>query len=194
MPQPKRLGIDIDGTVTSPSTFVPYLNQAFQTNITFEDIKEYNLAPLLGITEAEFWQWMDKNEAIIYSESPLASYAKKIIKYLEKNHELYYISARREYLKDITYDWFHKHQLPYHHIELVGKHDKVETVNKHGIDLFLEDNYENACLINEGCNIPVLLFDTPYNQKPLPKQVYRVKTWLEAYEWLNNWSNKAHQV
>ena len=41
-----RLGIDIDGTVTSPETFVPYLNKSFGINITLNDMKEYDLTKL----------------------------------------------------------------------------------------------------------------------------------------------------
>ncbi|KHF31202.1 hypothetical protein LR68_00151 [Anoxybacillus sp. BCO1] len=29
----RRFGIDIDGTVTCPSTFIPYLNKSFQKNL-----------------------------------------------------------------------------------------------------------------------------------------------------------------
>lgn len=183
----KRLGIDIDGTVTCPTTFVPFINESFNKNITLDDIKEYNLIPLIGISEKEFWQWMDQNESRIYSESPLATFAKKTISGWHNQHELIYISARRNHLLDITYDWFSKHNIPFNHIELVGKHDKIEKVNEHNIDIFFEDNYDNACSISEGCNIPVLLFDTPYNRKTLPKNVHRVENWVEADEWVSNW-------
>ena len=32
--------------------------------------------------------------------------------------------------------------------------------------------------------IPVLLFDTPYNRKPIPEGVIRVTNWREADQWI----------
>ena len=42
----KRFGIDIDGTVTCPKTFIPYLNKSFNLKLTLEDINEYDLLPI----------------------------------------------------------------------------------------------------------------------------------------------------
>lgn len=66
----KRFGIDIDGTVTSPEAMVPYLNEAFNLNITLNDIKQYDLTPLVTISEEQFAQWFYENEPVIYKESP----------------------------------------------------------------------------------------------------------------------------
>ena len=46
-------------------------------------------------------------------------------------------------------------------------------------------------MIHEECNIPVLLFDTPYNQDPIPKGVIRVNNWNEANKWVKNWLDKV---
>lgn len=50
-----------------------------------------------------------------------------------------------------------------------------------------EDKHDNACEISEECNIPVILFDTPYNRLPVPKGVVRVYNWLEADQWVADW-------
>jgi uncharacterized protein len=41
--------------------------------------------------------------------------------------------------------------------------------------------------ISEECKIPVILFNTPYNQDPVPKRVIRVNNWQEASAWVNQW-------
>ena len=69
---------------------------------------------------------------------------------------------------DVTETWFSKQELQYKHIELIGSHDKVATAKKFEVDLFIEDKHDNAVAIAEECKIPVLLFDTPYNQEPIP--------------------------
>ncbi|MCY8244317.1 hypothetical protein MOC35_01540, partial [Bacillus inaquosorum] len=58
-----RLGIDIDGTITAQDTFVPYLNRSFNLSISLNDMTDYDLTKLLNITQEEFWDWMNQNEA-----------------------------------------------------------------------------------------------------------------------------------
>ncbi|MGD6841320.1 hypothetical protein ACQCVH_02265 [Bacillus infantis] len=176
----KRFGIDIDGTVTCPSSIIPYLNEAFQLNLTLEDVKEYDLNPLVDIDEEEFAKWFLDNEPKIYANSPLASGAKQVLKEWESKHELYFISARGSYLQELTEEWFLENELNFHHVELIGSHDKISTAKKHKVDIFFEDKHDNAVAIHEECGIPVILFDTPYNRDPIPEGVVRVNSWFEA--------------
>ena len=182
----KRIGIDIDGTVTCPSTFIPYLNKSFNKQYTLNDITQYDLAPLFDTTEEEMNKWMDEFEPLIYSCAPLAEHAFTVINHWKEKYELYYISARGKHLYDITEKWFKENNVHYHHIELIGSHNKIEAVKQYNIDAFLEDKYDNACEIAEECSIPVILFNTPYNQGPVPNQVVRVNTWLEAQKHIDN--------
>lgn len=183
----KRFGIDIDGTVTCPSALIPFLNKAFDLNLTLADIKQYELSPLVNISEQEFSNWFRENEPMMYKQSPLADGVKEVLIQWALKHELYFISARGKHLFDITKNWFTSHGIPFNHIELIGTHHKIEAVKKHQIDIFFEDKHDNAVMIAEQCNIPVLLFDTPYNQDPIPPQVIRVKNWKEASDWVEKW-------
>ena len=183
----RRFGIDIDGTVTCPTTFVPYLNDAFGLNITLNDIKQYDFMPLVTVSEKEFYDWFKNMEPVIYSRSPLAAGAKEILKRWEKEHELYFISARDSHLLDITKEWFTNQELMYNDIHLIGSHDKIEAAKKYDVDIFLEDKHDNAVNLHEELNIPVLLFNTPYNQDPIPDGVIRVNDWKEAHTWVQNW-------
>lgn len=183
----KRFGIDIDGTVTCPTSLIPFLNKAFQLNISLDDVKQYDLTPLVNIPEREFAKWFKQTEAVIYEESPLAEGAKKILTNWAIQHELFFISARGNHLLENTKDWFIRHGIPYNHIELIGTHHKIEAAKQHQVDIFLEDKHDNAVMISEQCEIPVLLFDTPYNRDPIPSTVIRVKNWNEASKWVENW-------
>jgi hypothetical protein len=189
-----RLGIDIDGTVTSPETFVPYLQKSFNESITFEDMKEYDLTKLLNITEAEFWKWMDEKEPLIYKEAPMALDAKIVLDEWKNKHKLLFISARRSHLEEVTYEWFKQNGLTYHQIDLIGTHDKLQAVKKNKIDVFFEDKHDNACTISEVFNIPVILFNTPYNQEPVPKNVIRADNWLEARDWVNSYAENRYSL
>lgn len=189
----KRFGIDIDGTVTCPTSIIPYINKAFGMNIMYEDVNQYELTPFVNVSEEEFAKWFLENEPIIYKESPLAQGAEKVLSNWKNDHELLFISARGPHLLDVTENWFSEKGLTFDHIELIGSHDKVETAKKHSVDIFFEDKHDNAVLIHEECRIPVILFDTPYNQKPIPKGVIRVNNWKEANIWVESWLKTQKQ-
>lgn len=183
----KRFGIDIDGTITRPDTFIPFLNESFQLNLTYEDVTQYDFYPYVNISREELNQWFMKNEPKFYKESLPADGAREVLNKWTPYADLYYISARNQRLLNITQNWFTTHKLTYHHLELVGSHDKVAAAKKFAVDLFLEDKHDNAVAIAEECKIPVLLFNTPYNQDPVPNQVIRIQTWQQAQDWVRNW-------
>ncbi|WP_323704742.1 hypothetical protein [Mammaliicoccus sp. Dog046] len=180
MNQKPRLGIDIDGTVTCPKTFVPYLQRDFNQQLKYEDIVEYNLANVLDCNEEDVFNWFKTNESYIYQHSPVAKGAKEILNQLQQDYELYYISARHNYLEDITKEWFSKHDIPFDQITLTGSHDKLEVTKHQNIDIFFEDKLDNAEDINQQLNIPVFLFDTPYNQKTLNDGIHRINNWYDV--------------
>ncbi|MED3759051.1 MULTISPECIES: hypothetical protein [Peribacillus] len=183
----KRFGIDIDGTVTRPDSMVPFLNKAFQLNLAYEDITEYDLLPFVNVPKEDFTKWFIETEPLIYSESLLAEGAKDVLENWTEQANLYFISARSSRLLDVTKNWFTSNQVLYDHIELVGSHDKIAAAKKFEVDLFLEDKHDNAVAISEECKIPVILFNTPYNQDPVPERVIRVNNWQEASAWVNQW-------
>ncbi|WP_312473643.1 hypothetical protein [Neobacillus sp.] len=183
----KRFGMDIDGTITCPKSIIPYINKAFCMNIAYEEVDQYELTPFVNVPEEVFAKWFSENEPIIYQGSPPAHGVIKVLNNWKKDHELYFISARSSYLLEVTEKWFLDHRLTFDHIELIGSHDKVETAKKHEVDIFFEDKHDNAVMIHEECQIPVILFDTPYNQQPIPKGVIRVNDWKEANIWVENW-------
>lgn len=175
-----KAGIDIDGTITDPATFIPFLNKAFNKNFTLEDITQYHLPPLLGVSEEEFWDWMKRHEKAIYAQAPPAKAAKKVLERLARRYQLIYITARPQYLKDVTVQWMERHRFPYHHIDLLGSHQKVEQAKKHGVQLFFEDRLETANAVAEELGIPVFLFQTPYNSGTAHPLIQRVNDWQEA--------------
>ncbi len=179
-----KFGIDIDGTITRPDTIIPFLNKDFGLQLKMEDIKEYDIRPHVNVEEDILNQWFRTNESHIYQQSPLNKWAKEVISEWKDVGELYYISARHTYLFDITEQWFKNNCIPYHHIELTGSHNKISLIKKYNIDIFFEDKHDNAVQIGEECHIPVILFNTSYNQGNVPTNVIRVNNWLEADQWV----------
>ncbi|MED1954503.1 hypothetical protein [Brevibacillus centrosporus] len=174
------IGIDIDGTVTSPSSIVPLMNESFGKDLRYEDCFEYNLANVYKITDEEFDKWLDENGERLYTEAPVHGNADQILRGWHSHHQLIYISAREARHRAVTLDWFSRYDIPFHEVDLIGSHDKLAAAKRWRVDLFLEDRLENALQLSEALQIPVFLFDTPYNQSELPPLIHRVKTWDEV--------------
>ncbi|AYC29590.1 hypothetical protein [Paenisporosarcina cavernae] len=180
-----RFGIDIDGTVTCPTSLLPHINEAFSCNLVLDDIKEYDLTAAFPVDRNAFYKWFKEAEPKIYETSPIQQHAKQVLDKWKKQHEVYFISARGENVWDVTVDWFKKEEVLYDHLILTGSHDKISAAKEHKIELFLEDKHDNAVTLHEELNIPVLLFNTPYNQEPIPDGVHRVNNWKEAEHWVD---------
>lgn len=56
----RKLGFDIDGTITCPAAIVPFLNEAFQLQLTLDDLTDYDLLKVVDIPDKEFTDWYDK--------------------------------------------------------------------------------------------------------------------------------------
>ncbi|MGG4442557.1 5' nucleotidase, NT5C type [Brevibacillus fortis] len=179
------IGIDIDGTVTSPSSIVPLMNESFGRDLRYEDCVEYNLANVYQITDAEFETWLDQNGERLYDGAPVHGIADQVLRDWSSSHKLVYISAREDRHRDVTLQWFARYNIPHHEVDLIGSHDKLSAARKWGVDLFLEDRLENALQLSEALQIPVFLFDTPYNQASLPPLIHRVTSWEEVAQKVN---------
>lgn len=174
------LGIDIDGTITEPDCFIPHLNEAFGKELTLDDIVQYDLHRLYGVSKDEMKEWFEEHSSRLYAASSLQTGARRVLRSLAQQFRLVYISARTESEYDTTYAWFNKHDVPYDDVHLIGTHHKIETAREQRVQLFFEDKYDNACDLCEALSIPVILFDTPYNQGPLPDRVYRIQNWFDV--------------
>ena len=182
-----RFGIDIDGTVTTPSSLLPHINKKFGCELVLDDIKEYDLTTAFEVDPTEFYNWYKEAEPeICLTSSPQEQAKQFLMEWQKQQAELYYISARGFEVMDVTMEWFQREQLPYDHVELIGSHRKIETARKFGTDVFFEDKHDNAVDLHEELDIPVILFDTPYNRNPIPDGVIRVTNWNEANEWIQH--------
>lgn len=177
-----KIGIDLDGTVTDPRSCFDYLN-TLGYSIDFSQATEYELHTYTSMSQDEFWSFMvrEGHEEAIYRHSRLHGDVHPILWDLTHTHDIHYVTARSEASRTVTELWLQEQQLPLSPLIMTGSHDKVNVVKALQLELFLEDRYENALSIHEETDVPVILFDAPYNRRPLPNGVKRVSTWQEAY-------------
>ncbi|MCC5893152.1 MAG: hypothetical protein JJU47_11095 [Exiguobacterium sp.] len=164
------------------------MNDALGYAIDYHQATEYELHTYTNMTQHDFWKFMIEHghEEEIYRRSLPHTEVSDVLWRMRESHRLHYVTARSEAVRSVTEDWIKQQTLPLDSLIMTGSHDKVGVVKELSLDLFMEDRYENAISIHEQTTIPVLLFDAPYNRKPLPDGVRRINSWNEALHLVNH--------
>jgi len=96
------------------------------------------------------------------------------MKSLDK-HELCIVTGRPYMIKSLTEAWFARHAIRYDKLIFTRPGSKLAVAN--GIDVFIEDYYDEAIKLSEA-GIQTLLYDRPWNQSLfLPDTCQRVRGW-----------------
>lgn len=176
--------VDIDGTITDPYYWLKYVNKYFKTELTATDIVKFDICRILNIDESEYEKFYDKHGEEIHGDNIARENAKEVLNDLDKDHNIYYVTARPEKYKEVTENWLYSNGLPKAPVYMMGHHNKGEIAKELNCDFFVEDRYRNSVfLAKEG--IKVLMIDTNYNRYPLIDNITRVYNWKEIYEIIN---------
>lgn len=183
-----KIGIDLDDVLADS---LPHYLRAFNRRFGLE----------VGLADAA-WQIADRFpqvpreaaddffsgllEAGFFSSRPLLPGAKEAVESLARDgHRLYIITGRAPRDEAITAAWLMQvgmlscfEAVVHRSRDHVGRH-KSGAASGLQLDLFIEDELTVALAVSE-VSIPVLLFDRPWNQGPLPANVRRVRSWGEA--------------
>ncbi|MGL6105597.1 5' nucleotidase, NT5C type [Romboutsia sp.] len=177
--------IDIDGTITSPYHFIPYLNELYNKNITEIECITYDWEALYGMDMDTILNEFHENYLHSYEEAKIVDYAKEIIDKLRDNHNLYFVTARNQKLTDITTKWLHKNGFAEIDVYLLGSDYKIKKAKELECHIFIEDNPFNAMqLANE--DMKVLLIDANYNKDIAHKNITRVNNWIDIEKFIES--------
>lgn len=179
--QKLNLCIDIDGTVTEPYYWLERANRYFGKQLKPEDITAYEIHSMLGVEEDDYIEFYELYGKLLHKESEARFGASEIIKRLYHNHNVHFVTAREEKMRDTSIEWLARHEMPMDSISLLGSHYKVDKARELKSDLFIEDCYNNAVQIAKA-GFDVLLVDCSYNKGPLPQNVMRVNNWFEIFK------------
>lgn len=188
-----NLCIDIDGTVTEPYYWLERANRYFDRQLEPEDITAYEIHRMLDIGEDDYSEFYELYGKLLHKESKARFGASEIIQQLYQHHNIHFVTAREEKMRETSVEWLARHQMPMDSISLLGSHYKVEKARELKSDLFIEDCYSNALML-AGAGFDVLLIDCTYNKGPLPQNVTRVKNWLEISKIAENKSQLMKTV
>jgi len=184
--------IDIDGTITDSYYWLEFCNEYFKTNLTEDDVTAHSMHEVLGVKEAEFIKFYQKNKLKFHSNQKVRVDAGPAIRKLSLSHNIYFVTAREEGLTMFTHAFLRKNDIPYNRLYMLGTPNKVQKAEDVECDVFIEDNYDNAMLLSASGYV-VILMDACYNRKPLSGSITRVYGWTEVDEIISRLSeqNKA---
>lgn len=176
-----KIGIDIDGTITTPFYFLDFYNKHFNTSIRPKDMKTYDHHKVFNVSSDDFLafrkRYLNKIHRLALPRNKACTYVNRLF---FEGHQLSIITARERLLENLSKEWLLEHNFEYSDIHHLGSYNKVSTAIKLNLDIFIEDRLETAQdMIAWG--IPTILFNTPYNQGYYHPSLYRVDTWKEAY-------------
>ncbi len=193
---PFRIGIDIDNVISdSYPHYLNKFNRTYNTNILYEEITDfYYLEKYRDKEQTELHGFID---TLVIDEEfqlslPVYPDASNCIKeWGREGKNIHYITARPQKAYKATFKWLEKngfwvkgatldmfdeknHTKDYEY--------KKEVVEKKDIQLLLED----SLVIANAVNIPVILFNRPWNHGKTKKNIHRLKNWREAQKFVYN--------
>ncbi len=180
--------IDIDGTMTTCDYYIPFFNDFFKKDIIFEEIKDYDLKKVYGISEVEMSRFYDLVGNNMHSSATIQPHASDTILKWNKQHKVYIVTARLKENEFITLEWLKKHNLEDISLHSLGSPAKLEFSKSIGCDVFIEDHPQESVRIAET-GIKVLLMDNPYNADVTHQNITRVKNWYEIDNLLEVFAN-----
>ena len=191
-----RIGIDIDGVLTSIEQFeIDNASKYYieNTNKKLNNPFGYGSQKIFGGSYEEdvtFW----KDAIYEYVKQPAMKYADEVIEKLKnEGNEIYIITARAsdlsycdistEQMKEIVISWLKENNIHYDKI-IFSKESKLQYCIDNNIDVMIEDKAENIETI--ATKIPVICFDARYNLKCEGENIIRCYSWYDIYDKIRN--------
>lgn len=187
-----KIGVDLDGTVADNLPLLTEtLNAYCGRELRCEDISQYDLSGVYGISEAEFCSLMGTKEEEIISRCPLIPQAREYVELLMRDgYEVHIITARHPGYKQITEQWLRDNGVPYSGLHLLNSHHKLDTCRELGISLMIEDNVHNAIQLERG-GVKTILYTAPHNRL-WPWNGSRCHNWQDIYRSARDILNSSH--
>ncbi|HHV16675.1 MAG TPA: hypothetical protein GXX58_08930 [Gelria sp.] len=190
-----KIGVDIDNTITYTTEIImqyaAIYGQENGLNIV-PDLNHYYIEDVLGWDEEHAHKFLLSYLGDIYRNTKPKEQAVEVLRELKQEHELVLITSRNllfPRVKETTMGWLTNHGIDYDHLVLnttdnMHFFDKLDICLQYDLDIMIEDHYELAKQIST--ELPVILFDYPYNRHLASDNIIRVNNWNEIKAWINN--------
>lgn len=188
-----RIGIDIDDVLAdSLPEYLSVFNRRFGLQIPVSEAGWEVFRRYPEIHDDEIGAFFTElYEADFLGSRPLVPGAREGVEGLHRaGHRLFIVTGRLRRDRDITERWIETRGLSSYFQEIVDRDGldaplhKRRAAERFRLDVLLEDEYQVAVAAVEA-SVRVFLFDRPWNQGPLPSQVFRIRSWPDVLAYLS---------
>ena len=194
-----KIGIDIDGVITDIEKWQLDYGSKFYYEKYHKGIanpKGYETIEIFDSSrecDDSFWEKNFKDYSVNVEARKFAN--EVISKLRNEGYEIWIITARGSFLshssnvmsKDenekIVKEWLNKNNICYDKI-VFSPEDKLDICLNNKIDIMIEDKVDNINKIST--KIPIICYNTGYNEKCEGKNIYRVYSWYDIYNTIKN--------
>lgn len=182
-----RIGIDLDDVLIDLNLpLATYHNATYGTNYHPSEIRSFRFEEVWKCTTEEVYQRLNLfHETYLPHQIPPMDGAVDTLQRLKGTHEFFIVTGRSPTIQRRTEEiinyYFPSLINEIHFTGKPGYHvhskTKAEVCKSLSIEMFIEDNHTWAHEI-AGNEIPVFLFNRPWNQEPVThSNITRVETW-----------------
>ncbi|MEX0934903.1 MAG: hypothetical protein WDZ70_01075 [Candidatus Paceibacterota bacterium] len=185
----RTIGFDLDDVLLNFFEALQiFHNNKYDTNYRREHITSYYIDELWGCEPDEATQRiLEFYQSEAHQNAVPVEGSIEAVKKLSSTNELIIITSKPEDLRELTKRWLDEYfpnifddiYFTNHFAGSGEKRPKGEMCKQCGVDVFIDDALVHARSVAE-IGIPVLLFDTPWNQEKISPPITRVHSWEEA--------------
>ncbi len=194
--KPKKIGFDLDDVLLNFSDVLrDHMNEKYKKNVQRDEINTFFIEEVFGISPIDARETIDN---FFFHDDHIRALpvngSQEVIERLSENNTLHIITAKPDTLEEITKEWLSRHfpdkfEAVYFANWFANnekKRKKSEICLEQETDIFIDDSLDTAVDVS-SIGIPVLLFNTPWNQREnLPHNVTRVYSWVDIEREINN--------
>lgn len=138
----RKIGIDIDNTLTSLDIVLEAMAEHYKKPVpSVDDVTDYNISSVYGISEEEAFDFWEKNERWICTESNKCPILSKTIRdnFLHDNSEVYIITARNGKYQEETARWLEENNIKYNMLIMTDGGSKKPIIEHFNLDMMIDD-------------------------------------------------------
>ena len=198
----KRIYVDLDDVISrTTDTYSAIIEQEFGRQVRFEDLTCFDLKVSFKLTDREYHHFFDRihQPDILMNFDPVPGAKEMMARWTDAGHGVDIVTGRPPSARETSLAWLDRQKIPFSEFIMVDKYsrsgdDHPGVISKTQLmarpyDLAVEDSLDTALFLAEHMDVPVLLYDRPWNGRPVTHpNIIRVGSWRQIAA---NWNFSA---
>ena len=193
--------VDFDDVLCSTAqSLLDILFQQYGKKLSYENLTCFDLSKCMNITNENVEKILDiaHSDEKIIQNGPVNKASEALSMISEMGYAIDIVTGRPLFTKPASEKWLSTYCVPYDNIYFVNKYSRqgdgyedgdtlaLEDIKKMRFSFAVEDSLETAVFISNHMNIPVFLFNRPWNKNgDSDANIKRCRGWGEIMETLS---------